>query len=989
MSDERWRRVKALFQAAVERPAEERAAFLAAATGDDEALRREVESLLTSDTADTGFLDRMPVANASVLADPFATSKNPAQTHAVLAAGRRVGPYEVVATLGAGGMGEVYRARDTKLRRDVALKVLPERFALDPDRSARFTREAHLLATLNHPNIATIYGLEESGPSTGSGQAAVQALVMELVDGPTLADRIALGPIPVAEALTIARQMADALEAAHEKGIIHRDLKPANIKITGTGVVKVLDFGLAKVWDGGPQSDLSASQKLTVTGLGERSVLGTPAYMSPEQARGQSLDKRTDIWSFGCVLYEMLTGRAPFPGDTISDTLASVLHGEPDWAALPATVPAAVRTLIRRCLEKDNRQRIADISVAQFVLDDPAGVASAGAPGSSTAIAPRPPLWRRLAIPSAAWLIGVVMAGFAVWFAMPSTAPIRVSRTFITQPSAAAPSLDRLSLAVTPDGTRVVYVGANNTALFVRALDQLNATSLTGLGEPYGAFVSPDGQWIGFFEGVIALKKVAITGGPAETLGRPGGTAFGASWGADGTIIFATNVRTTGLLRIDDTGGEPTVLTRPNRAGGEDDHYWPEILPGGQAVLFTITATTRGLDQERIAVLDLQTGTQTVLIRGGSHARYVSSGHLVYAAAGRLHAVAFDLARLAVVGTPVAIQPEVLPPPTSTDAGWAVAADGTLVYVSGGVSIVERSLVWVDRQGQETPIPDAPTRNYAFPRLSPDGRRLAIYIPDQEIDIWLWDLARATLTRATFDPTVDVFPVWRRPDGRQLLFSSVRAGAVNLFAQAADGGGDVTQLTKSPNVQHATSVSPEGTRLVFTETATATGQDVMQLRLDGTQAVTPLVQSPFNERNGEVSPDGRWLAYEANDSGPYNIYVRPFPEASSGYWQVTTEGGTRPLWARNSHELFYLSLTGALMRVGVVPGPTWAATAPIKLFEGRYGAAASQSGRTYDISPDGKRFLMIKPVVDPTAAPAGLVVVQNWLEDLKRLVPTR
>ena len=772
-----------------------------------------------------------------------------------LSAGTRLGPYEVLSALGAGGMGEVYRARDTKLDRAVAIKILSEAFAADTERIARFEREAKTLASLNHLNIAHIHGLEESN--------GVRALVMELVEGEDLAQRIARGAIPVAEALLIAKQVADALEAAHEQGIIHRDLKPANIKVRRDGTVKVLDFGLAKVMEPTGVASPSVSQSPTITtpAMTEAGmILGTAAYMSPEQARGKPVDKRSDIWAFGCVLYEMLTGRAPFAGDTISDTLAAVLEREPDWAALPATVPAAVRTLIRRCLEKDGRQRIADISVAQFVLDDLADVASATAPGSSAAIAPRPPLWRRMAILSGTWLVGVAMAGSAVWFAVRSTAPPRVSRLLITPPSAAALSVSgRPSLAFTPDGTRVVYVGANNTALFVRALDQLNATSLTGLGEPYGPFVSPDGQWIGFFDGVTSLKKVAITGGPTVMLGRPGGTAFGASWGADDTIIFATNDRTTGLQRIAVAGGEPTVLTRPNRAGGEDDHLWPEILPGGQAVLFTITATTDGLDQAQVAVLDLRTGTQTVLIRGGGDARYVSSGHLVYAAAGRLHAVAFDLARLTVVGTPVTVQPEVL-----TGAGMAVAADGTLVYVSGGVSAVGRSLVWVDRQGQETPIP-APPRNYAFPRLSPDGTRLALYIPDQEVDIWLWDLARATLTRATFDRGADVFPVWP-PDGRQLLFSSARAGAVNLFAQAADRSGDVTRLTKSPNIQHATSVSPDGTRLVFTETAPTTGQDVMQFRLDGTHAVTPLVQTPFSERNGEVSPDGRWLAYEADDS---------------------------------------------------------------------------------------------------------------------------
>ena len=988
MTDERWPRVKAVFQAAVERPAEDRDAFLAAATGDDAALRREVESLLASDTSDVSFFDHLPVASASVLADPLAAlpaSMDGTLSHSFFAAGLRVGPYQIVAPLGAGAMGEVYRACDTKLNRDVALKVLPERFALDPDRSARFTREAQMLATLNHPNIGALYGLEELSPSTGSGQ--VQALVLELIDGPTLADRIALGPIAVTEALTIARQVAKAVEAAHEKGIIHRDLKPANIKISRNGVVKVLDFGLAKVWDGAPQSDLSASPRLTATDLGEGTLLGTPAYMSPEQTRGQPLDRRTDIWAFGCVLFEMLAGRAPFAGDTISDTFAAILEREPDWGALPAAVPAAVRTLIRRCLEKDGRQRTGDISVAQFVLDDLADVGSRTAPGSSAATTPRPPLWRRVAILSVTWLVGVAMAASAVWFAMRSTAPPpRVSRLLITPASAAAPSVGVVgySVAITPDGTRVVYTGANNTALFVRALDQLEATSITGLGEPYGVFVSPDGQWIGFFDGVTALRKVAITGGPAVTLGRPDGTALGASWGADGSIIFATINRTTGLQRIASAGGEPTVLTRPNLADGEDDHVWPQILPGGQAVLFTITATTGGPDQAQVAVLDLRTGTQSVLIRGGSDARYVASGHLVYRATGRLNAVPFDLARLAVRGTPVTVQPEVL-----TEGDMAVAADGTLAYLSGGVSKVGRSLVWVDRKGQETPIP-APPRNYAYPRLSADGTRLAIYVPDQEIDIWLWDLALATLSRATFDPGVDIYPVWP-PDGRQILFSSGRAGAVNLFAQAADGSGDVTRLTTSANIQHATSVTPDGTRLVFTEIAPRTGPDVMQFRLDGTQAITALVQTPFSERNGEVSPDGRWLAYEANDAGRFNIYVRPFPDVSSGYWQVSTDGGTRPLWARNSLELFFLGATGALMRVGVTPGPTWTATVPTRLFEGPYGAAPNQNGRTYEIAPDGKRFLMIKAggSADQTAMPTSLVVVQNWREELKRLVPTK
>jgi serine/threonine-protein kinase len=974
MKLDRWRQLESLYNKALEMDESRRVEFLREACAGDDELRHDVERLLAARPAAASFLEQPALQE---VAHEFAATAAPSHQGNQDWIGREIGNYQFVSLVGAGGMGEVYRARDTKLKREVAIKVIPDEFSRDPERISRFQREAELLASLNHPNIAAIYDHQELNGS--------RFLILEMVPGETLADRIRRGPIPVEEALKIALQITEALEAAHERNVIHRDLKPANIKVTAEGTVKVLDFGLAKALADERAAEDTARTTLSMTEPGV--ILGTVAYMSPEQATGKPVDRRADIWAFGAVLYELLTGKPAFQGGDATEILTAVMTREPAHDALPAKTSAAIRNLLRRCLEKNLKRRLQHIGEARVLIeDDLAGVVSATAPGSSAAIAPRPPLWRRMAILSGAWLVGVAMAGGAVWFAVRSTAPPRVSRLLITPPSAAAPSLDRASLALTPDGTRVVYLGANNTALFVRSLDQLNATSLTGLGGPYGAFVSPDGQWIGFFDGVISMKKVAITGGPVGKIGRPGGTAQGASWGRDGTIIFATNLPTTGLLRIADAGGEPTVLTRPNREGGEADHLWPEILPGGQAVLFTITATSGGIDQAQVAVLDLRTRTQTVLIRGGSRARYVSSGHLVYAAAGKLHAVAFDLARLAVIGTPVTVEPEV-----PTDAGWAVAADGTLVYLSGGVSAKaanERSLVWVDRRGHETPIAGAPPRNYAFPRISPDGTRLALYIPDREIDIWLWDLGRAnaTLARATFDPTVDIFPVWS-PDGRQLLFGSSRADAVNLFAQAADGG-DVRQLTTSPNIQHATSVTPDGTRLVFTEIVPKTGQDIMQLRLDSRHAVTTLVQTSSDERNGEVSPDGRWLAYEADDSGRFNIYVRPFADVSSGrQWQVSTDGGIQPLWARNSQELFYLS-AGALMRVGVEPGPTWTATGPTKLFEGRYGAAANQSGRTYDIALDGKRFLMIKPGEDPTAVPASLVVVQNWREELKRLVPS-
>ena len=937
-----------------------------------------------------------------------------------LSSGACVGPYEILSALGAGGMGEVYRARDTRLKREVAIKILPDSLAADPERLARFQREAEVLASLNHPHIAAIYGIEDADPSAGPGHARVRALVLELVGGETLADRIARGPLPIDEALAITRQIAEALGAAHELGIIHRDLKPANIKITPDGVVKVLDFGLAKLTDPAhaPASDLSLSPTITspamMTGMGV--ILGTAAYMSPEQAKGREADKRSDIWAFGCVLFEMLTGKRPFDGEDVSDTLANVLKIDPDWSALPSEIPPAIRTLLQSCLTKDRRRRVADISTALFVLEKGASLAPSSSLDAAVSQAQADTAVsevrrglarstrRRVALAStAALLAGAVVAGALVWVVTRPADPVppRVSRLPLAPSGAAALTIngnDR-DLAITPDGSRVVYVGNRGTQLFIRALDALDPVAVF-TGAPRGPFVSPDGQWIGFVDNAITLKKVAVTGGPAVTMATiDSNTPRGATWGPDDTIIFATLTPATGLQRVAAAGGPTTVLTRPDRAQGEGDHLWPELLPGGRAVLFTITAVTGGLDAAQVAVLDLQTGTRTILVRGGSHAHYMQAGraspaglaggYLVYAAAGTLRAVPFDLARLETRGTPVPVIPDVV----TTNNGGAdavVAGDGTLAYVSGSVAGAQRTLVWVDRQGRETPIP-APPRAYNLPRLSPDGTRVAVSAADQEQDLWIWDLPRTTLTRATFGATYDDYPVWT-PDGRRVVFTSERVGARNLFWQAADGTGAVERLTESPNAQTSTAVSPDGRRLIFTETAPQTGEDVMQMALDGTRRVTPLVQSPFAERNGIVSPDGRWLAYEATDSGRVEIYVRPFPEVNSGHWQVSTTGGARPLWAPSGQELFYLAPTGALMRVGVERGPSWAATTPTLLIkEGYVTIQASNLGRVYDIAPDGQRFLMIKEGggSDQTAAPPQLIVVQHWAEELKRLVPTK
>ena len=542
-------------------------------------------------------------------------------------------------------------------------------------------------------------------------------------------------------------------------------------------------------------------------------------------------------------------------------------------------------------------------------------------------------------------------------------------------------------LAISPDGSRVVYVGNNGTQLFVRALDGLEPAVVFTSADLSQPFISPDGQWIGFVEGG-ALKKVAVTGGPAFSLASLDGTARGATWGANDAIIAATSNAATGLQRVAAAGGPATVLTRPDPAQGEADHVWPERLPGGRAVLFTITPLGGGLDTAQVAVLDLQTGTRTVLVRGGSMARYVPSGHLVYAAAGELRAVPFDLARLETHGTPVTVVRNV----TTSTIGVSqavVADDGTLAYMSGTVAgLAPRTLVWVDRQGRETPIP-APPRRYVYPRLSPDGTRVAVVAIDQELDVWVWDLGRSTLTRATLDAGIEHSPVWT-PDGLRLIFSSERAGVRNLYWQAANTTGAVERLADSASWQQASGVSPDGRRVVFTERSGATGEDIMQLELDGTHRVTPVLQSRFAERNGVVSPDGRWLAYEANDSGPFEIFVRPFPDVNSGHWQVSAAGGTRPLWTRSGRELIYVSPSGALISVGVAPGASWAVTRPVPVVKEGYATMPNVDlGRTYDIAADG-RFLMVKGGgTEQAAAPASIIVVQHWGEELKRLVPTK
>jgi protein kinase-like protein/WD40 repeat protein len=894
--------------------------------------------------------------------------------------GTKLAHYEIGSHIGSGGMGDVYQATDTKLGRSVAIKFLPEAFSHDGERVARFQLEARVLASLNHANIAAIYGIEESDNR--------RFLVMELVDGATLADRIAQGPIGVEEALAIARQIADALEAAHEQGIIHRDLKPANIKVRPDGTVKVLDFGLAKAMEPAAGAAAGVSQSPTITSPAMTQagvILGTAAYMSPEQAKGRPADKRSDVWAFAAVLYEMFTGKRAFPGEDVSDTLVAVLRDDPDWSALPPNTPVRIRQTLRVCLQRNPKQRAQDIGDVRLALEGAFETTVAAV--STAAVAGQSPAWRRAAMLVGSLMIGGVVAGAAIWIATRPAAP-RVIRTTIETTGPTALSImgfDR-DLAVTPDGSRVVYRGAGQ--LLVRSLDQLEPTS-NPLGNARGLFVSPDGQWIGFFDGGTSLKKVAMSGGPPVTLLNAPELIGprGATWGENDTIIFATNGK--GLQQIPAAGGDATVLTKLNPAAGEAGHVFPEFLPGAHAVLFTTVAAGGNLNNAQVAVLDLRNGMHKIIIRGGSNAHYVPSGHLVYAAAGTLRAVAFDLDRLEVIGAAVPVVPQVVASIYGS-ADFDVASNGTLVYVPGNSGFLSRrTLAWVDRQGRETPL-KVPDRTYVYPRLSPDGTRVALSVRDQQDDIWVWDLTRETLTRMTFDPGADQYPAWT-PDSKRLVFGS----GTDVFSLAADGTGSPEPLTKSaPSPLYPYAVSPDGSRMVVREGVGSYDLDV--LLLDNDRRIEPLIRTPFTELNAEISPDGRWLAYESNESGQRQIYVRPFPNISTGRWQVTGGGGTRPLWAKNGRELFYMTTDGpeaTLMSVPIQPASTWSAGTPTKLFSGRFFFTETGvgEGRTYDVSPDGRRFLMIKEAGSANQPPAStsLVVVQNWFEELKRLVPTR
>ena len=891
----------------------------------------------------------------------------------VLHSGATLGPYSVTAKIGQGGMGEVWRARDTKLDRDVALKVLPEAFTADPDRLARFEREAKVLASLNHPNIGSIYGLEEA--------EGVRALVLELVEGPTLADRIKQGPIPLDEALPIAKQIAEALEAAHEQGVIHRDLKPANVKVKTDGTVKVLDFGLAKAFQpdaSDPGLSVSPTISLTAAATQMGMVIGTAAYMAPEQASGKTVDKRADVWAFGVVLFEMLTGTRPFVGDDVSKTLARVIDREPDWGALPKDVAPALTTYLRRCLQKDSRQRVRDIGDVSLAME---GAFETIGPAGEATVAPGAvqPTWRRL-LPLVATAVVVGLGvGLAVWSVARPEPPVVARFEHELPDGQRFGSTGRPITALSPDGRAFVY----NTpdGLYLRAIGELDARLIPGTASSLTSPVfSPDGQTVGYWDRATReLKRIAISGGAPVTITAAPDNPYGVTWESDGTILYGQE---DGIWHVPDTGGTPELLIPAEE--GERLHG-PQMLPGSEWVLFTFRpAGTSAWDEAQIVVQSLTTGERETLITGGRDARYVPTGHLVYGLNGVILAVPFDVGNRQVVGGPVSLIEDVGAGGDSNSGAmhFALADNGSLVFVpgsAGGGNVV--SLVWVGRDGDEARIAARP-RTYDRPRVSPDGMRVAVDIADGDnTDVWIWDLARETPTQLTFDEGVDDFPLWT-PDSARVVFSSSREGG-GLFWKAADGTGQVEQLKEGAARPYAWAADG---RLIFGQAG-----DIGVLTMEGERTVEILLDAEFSERAPALSPDGRWLAYVSVETGIPLIYVQPFPNIDDGLWNVSLGFGTNPVWSPDGRELFYLSQTD-LMVAQVETEPTFSSRTPEPLFSLLQGMAGSPAtGRRFDLAPDGDRFIVLKPgTAEQTSDDEpfnGLVLVLNWFEELKARVP--
>jgi eukaryotic-like serine/threonine-protein kinase len=878
-----------------------------------------------------------------------------------LAPGRRIGPYEIIAAIGAGGMGEVYRAVDTNLKRQVAIKVLPESLSTDPDRLARFQREAEILASLNHPNIAHVHGLEKFDGAL--------ALVLELVEGPTLADRISKGRISFDEAVPVATQIAEALEVAHEQGVIHRDLKPANIKVRDDGTVKVLDFGLAKLVEPAPPipevtPSVTASPTITtpamMTGVGM--LLGTAAYMSPEQAKGRPADKRSDIWAFGCVLFEMLTGRQSFTGTDVSETLAAVLKDEPDWNALPAATPRGMHTLLRRCLQRDPERRLRDISDARFQIED-----TLNEPRAAGTIRPGRSVARRL-IPAAGVTAVVLAAVAATWYARPAPPPGDELRLEIGTPPTTTPA----SMAISPDGRTVVFATMSSASelLWLRSLNDSTAKALPGTERAEQPFWSPDGASIGFFADG-QLKRIDVKSGAVQTL-ADAWSPFGGAWNRDDTILY-TPFPASPVLRIPASGGSATAVSTVD-AETQNDRF-PQILPDGRHFLYYATGTAPG-----IYVAELG-GPQRARLLEADAAVFAAPGHLLFVRQGVLYAQAFDPEHLKLSGRPTTVEQQVVAPSGVGSSALSASTDGRIVYRAGKLEST-RHLVWFDRSGKE--LERVPGSNWASGvnvALSPDGRTVAF---DQLIggttDIWLFDLARKVSTRFTSNPSFELFPIWS-PDGKRIAFQSSRKNAstgttFDAYVKSLDGEGREELAAKGEGNQIPSDWSPDGRFLLYTDSS-AVLAGLFAVDLEGDRKPFPVVDAA-GANNGEFSPDGKWIAYQSLEPGRRpEIFVQRFPGPKTRV-QISVGGGVQVRWRRDGRELFYLAPDSRLMAVPIrldAGHNTVEAGTPLPLFAARLsGSPQGPVNRQYMVSMDGQRFLLDAPaeVMLP------ITVLLNW-----------
>lgn len=869
--------------------------------------------------------------------------------------------YEIAEELGRGGMGVVYKAKDTKLKRTVALKFLSPELTRDSEAKERFIHEAQTASVLDHPNICTVHEIDED-----EGQMFIS---MAYIEGQSLREKVKTGPLKMDEALDIAVQVTEGLHGAHEKGIVHRDIKSANIMVTAKGQAKVMDFGVAK---------LVGQTKFTRTGA----TMGTAAYMSPEQSRGEKVDHRTDIWSLGVVLYEMVIGQLPFRGDHEQAMMYSILNEEPEpMTGMRTGVPMELERIVNKALTKDpaaRYQHTDDMLVdLRLLKDNITAFLKSPIVKASALSMPQAKPWKRV-LPWGVAIIMAIIAVVAAWQWMRSTSSIGevISRFTLAIPSNQQfVSVTGHGIALSPDGTCLVYTGQGSEGrqLYVRKMDQLEASPIPGTDGALMPFFSPDSQWVGFLASG-KLKKVALAGGPPLTISEAPQNPAGVSWSQDEIIVFGTY--SDGLFQVSSSGGIPQEFTTPDVEKKVNSHRWPEILPGGKGVLFTNWAAS--IENASIGIASLETGEVKILLAGGTYPRYTSTGHIVYGGAdGSLMAVPFDLSKFELKGPRISLL-ENIDVKSGGPANFAVSHNGSLVYLTGSAS--NRTIVMVDRQGNEQSLTKE-EHGFRAPRISPDGERVTVEIQDQSLlDIWIYKLEHGPLTRLTFEGN-NLYSLWT-PDGKRIVFSSNRAGTYDLYWKKADGSSAAEPLLTTEFSQYETSFSPDGKLLVYRETHPSTGMDIWILPLEGERKPRPFLNTSSEERTPMLSPDGRWLAYTSTESGRNEIYVRTFPDASGGRWQVSIGGGTEPLWSRDGQELFYRSRDNRMVSVAVETEPMFTSGARKVLFEDVYVRRYQHTN--YDIHPDNKRFVIIKP---SERISTEMIVVLNWFEELRRLFP--